>query len=109
MFQSPEDLKGRIIISDKPPGEPVGKQVRSTICIMHCLIAFRKLLQLSFNSMELFVGSWSSMNFFPLVGGMLGGIVCIEMKSNLLLFIEGQTHFSTSWHSKMSLTLNEQI
>lgn len=54
MFQSPEDLKGRIIISDKPPGEPVGKQVHITICIMHCLIAFCKLLELSFNSNGVF-------------------------------------------------------
>jgi hypothetical protein len=78
MFQSPEDLKGRIIISDKPPGEPVGKQVHSTICIMHCLIAFCKLLELSFNSMELFVGSWSSINFFPLVGACSGVLFALK-------------------------------
>ena len=37
----------------------------------------------------------------------LGGNVWIWMKSNLFRFIEGQTHFSTSWHFKMSLTLNQ--
>ena len=37
---------------------------------------------------------------------MLGGSVWIWMKSNLFRFIEGQTHFSTSWHAKLSLTLN---
>ena len=31
------------------------------------------------------------------------------MKSNLLWYIEGQTHFSTSWHAKISLTLNDPI
>ena len=30
-----------------------------------------------------------------------------EMKSNLFQIIEGQTHFSTSWHAKMSLTMNQ--
>lgn len=28
-FQSPEQLKDRIIISDKPPSEPVEKQVQN--------------------------------------------------------------------------------
>jgi hypothetical protein len=32
---------------------------------------------------------------------------CLE--SNLLQFIEGQPHFSTSWNARMSLTLNELI
>jgi hypothetical protein len=31
------------------------------------------------------------------------------MKSNLIRFIEGQTHFSTPWDAKMSSTLNELI
>ena len=31
------------------------------------------------------------------------------MKSNLFLFIEGQTYFSTSGHTKMSSTLDEAI
>jgi hypothetical protein len=39
----------------------------------------------------------------------LGGSVWIWMKSNLLRFIGGQPHFSTSWHGRMSLTLNEPI
>ena len=31
------------------------------------------------------------------------------MKSNLFRSIEGQTHLGTSWHVKMSWTLNEPI
>ena len=31
------------------------------------------------------------------------------MKSNLFWFVEGQTHLSTSWHAKMSLTRNHLI
>ena len=31
------------------------------------------------------------------------------MMRNLFQFIEGQTHLSTSWHTKMSLTFNELI
>ena len=33
---------------------------------------------------------------------MLGGNVWIWIKSNLFRLIEGQTHFSISWHAKMS-------
>ena len=40
---------------------------------------------------------------------MLEGSVLIQMKRNLLWFIEGQTHLSTSWHAKMSLTVNEPM
>ena len=36
------------------------------------------------------------------------GSVWFQMNSNLFRLLEGQTHnFSTSWHAKMSLTLNE--
>ena len=39
---------------------------------------------------------------------MLRGSVWIWMESSLFWFIsEGQTHFSNSWHAKMSFTLNE--
>ena len=31
------------------------------------------------------------------------------MKNNLFRFTEGQTQFSTSWHAKLSLALNELI
>ena len=37
---------------------------------------------------------------------MLGGIVWIQLKSNLFWYIEGQTFFVISWHTKMSSTLN---
>ena len=40
---------------------------------------------------------------------MFGGSVWIWMKSNPVWFIEDQTCFSTSWHAKMSLNLNEVI
>ena len=41
---------------------------------------------------------------------VLGGSVWIRMKSsNLFRFIEGPHHFSTSWHAKMSLTLDDPI
>ena len=39
----------------------------------------------------------------------LGGGVWSWMKSNLFWFIEGQTHFSTSWHAKMRLTINDLL
>ena len=48
--------------------------------------------------------------FFKSCGGMLGGSVQIWTKSNLFWFIQGgggvQTNSSTSWHAKLSLTLN---
>ena len=47
--------------------------------------------------------------FSKIVWCMLGGSVWIWMKSNLFRFIEGQTTYSTSWHAKMSLTLNGPI
>ena len=31
------------------------------------------------------------------------------MKGNLFWFLEDQTHISTCWHAKMSLTLNESV
>ena len=31
------------------------------------------------------------------------------MKSNVFRFMEGQTHFSTAWHAKVSLSLNKPI
>jgi hypothetical protein len=34
---------------------------------------------------------------------------CSEIVFDFEQFIEGQTHFSTSWHAKMSLTVNEPI
>ena len=40
---------------------------------------------------------------------MLGRSVWIWTKSNLCQFIESQTQFSTSWHARTSLTLNEPI
>jgi hypothetical protein len=38
---------------------------------------------------------------------MLGGNGWIWTKSNLFRYIEDQTRFSTFWHAKMSLTLDE--
>ena len=38
---------------------------------------------------------------------MLGSSVWIQTKSNLFWFIEGRTHFRSSWHAKTSSTLNE--
>ena len=40
---------------------------------------------------------------------MLGGSVWVWVESDLFRLVEGQTHFSTSWHAKMSLTLTEPI
>ena len=73
--------------------------------------------------MALFVGSWplwhtvgclaySIKNFFPLafhLWCMLGGSIWIWIKSNLFWFIEDQTQFSTYWHAKLNLTLNEPL
>jgi hypothetical protein len=36
-------------------------------------------------------------------------IMATYTKNILYRFMEGQTHFSTSWHAKMSLTLHEPI
>ena len=69
--------------------------------------------------MALFVGSWSRMIFigcfvykiiiFSHLWCILGGSVWIWTKSNTLWSIESQTHYGTSWHVKLSLTLNELI
>ena len=48
---------------------------------------------------------------FPLVvhGTFSEIVIGIERKSNLIWFTKGQTQFSTSWHAKMSLNINEPI
>jgi hypothetical protein len=47
-------------------------------------------------------------NLHPLV--VHAWMRCLNLNdSNLFRFIEGQTHFSTTWHAKMSLTRNEPI
>jgi hypothetical protein len=40
---------------------------------------------------------------------MLKGSAWIEMKNNLIQFIERKTHFKTIWHARMSLALNERM
>ena len=96
-------------------------------CVHICLENFQWIfdvylhqLELSLDFMGRFVGSWSptfrwvvlhtiSLNSFHL-RCILGGSAWIWMKSsNLFRFIEGPNHFSTSWHAKMSLTLDEPI
>jgi hypothetical protein len=47
--------------------------------------------------------------FFPTCGAYLEVVFGFEMKSNTLWSIESQTHYVTSWHVKLSLTLNELI
>ena len=42
--------------------------------------------------------------FFVHLWCMLGGSVWMWVVSGLVWYIEGQAHFSTSWHTKMSLT-----
>ena len=83
------------------------------------MLSLNVLFELPFNSMGLLYGvcpSWfplvvlhtKSIFFFHL-WCMLRGGVWIRIKSNLFCSVEGQTHFSTSWHAKKSLTLNEHI
>ena len=95
------------------------------ICTTRLLSMWRSFLQLislSFNLTRLFVGCWELVPYdIPLVvlhtksiiffhsWCILGGSVCVWMKRNLFQFIHDKTHFSTSWHAKMSLTLNEPI
>ena len=78
------------------------------------------ILEMSFQWIRLFIMNWFPINFTLVVLHtkskisvnflcMLGGTICILIKSNLLQFIEGQTHFSTSWHTKMSLTVTNQF
>ena len=82
------------------------------------MIQEQEAVELSINSMELFCENLVPYDF-PLVvlhtksiislhlWWMLGGSVWIWMRGNLFQFIEDQTHYSSSWHHKKSLTLNE--
>ena len=79
----------------------------------------RYLMKLSLNLLGLSVGSWSPkispynvLHINSIISVrlcMLGGTVRIQMQSNLIWFIERWTHFSTSWHAKICLTLNELL
>ena len=63
-----------------------------------------------FNSMGHFVRNLFPMFFNWLIlhlWCMFGGSVWLWIKSNLFRLIEGQTHFSTSWHATVSLTTND--
>jgi hypothetical protein len=70
-------------------------------------------IELSSNSTWLLVGSWLfCLHNLPCLVNFWctrGGSVEVWTKNILYQFLEGQTHFSTSWHAKMSLTLYEPI
>jgi hypothetical protein len=70
-------------------------------------------LELSSNWTRLLVGCWlfCLQNLPCLVSSwcMRGVSVEVWTKNILYRFMKSQTHFSTSWHTKMSLTLHEPI
>ena len=72
--------------------------------VFHWLLLFQLVIESSFHSMGLFIGSplWFSIGCFAYKINnpfhfwcMLGGSAWIWMKSNLVLFIESQIHLST--------------
>ena len=71
------------------------------------------VLELSSNSSWFLVGSWLFAYKLSMFGKFLvhawRGSVEVWTKNILHWFMEGQTHFSTSWHAKMSVTLHEPI
>ena len=53
------------------------------------------------------IGCFAYNKYFLSTSGACSEVVFkFKMKSNLFQFIEGQTHFSTSWHAKVSFHLH---
>ena len=81
--------------------------------LLESLCKVSNTLELSFNSTWVLVGSWlfclQNLPCLVSLWCMRGGSVEVWTKNILYQFMEGQTHFSTSWHAKMSLTLHEPI
>ena len=87
-------------------------QVRSPSFVLFLTIEFIRQLNGTFRrELILYELPLVVLNTIPMISYhlwcFLGGSVWIWRTSNLFRFIESQTHFITSWHATMSLTLNE--